>query len=275
MLHMLVFCPYSPLVWWGLKDWIGTDLQAPPTYNYQKFKTWWNKMLTRGTRDTPDSKDRVTKVIYTTGIYGKIGVIGFSTTRRCQKPSFNKARDNFPCPIMEFPIKYLGIPLALCKPSRVALQLLVDKVADALPAWKGHLMHRSSHLTLIKTTLLVMPIYTFISIHLPPWLQKVLVRISKTFLWSSGEVVQGGKCLMVWSKVARPLDLGNLGVLDLNIMGRALWLSLLWAMIAPLSFGMTLGWKAVVSLTTCQSWSRWWHLVPRSGQWLQCSLTAP
>jgi hypothetical protein len=42
------------------------------------------------------------------------------------------ARDNFPWPIVKFSIKYLGLPLALGKLPLFALQLLVDRVADAL-----------------------------------------------------------------------------------------------------------------------------------------------
>jgi hypothetical protein len=77
---------------------------------------------------------------------------------RCDKAQVQAVRDNFPCPIADFPIKYLGIPRELGKLLREALQPLVDKVADALPAWKGRLMHKSSHLTLVKTTLSTMPI---------------------------------------------------------------------------------------------------------------------
>jgi hypothetical protein len=83
-------------------------------------------------------------------------------------------------------------------------------------------MHKSGRLILVKTTLSAMPIYMAIRIHLPPCLQKALVTISKAFLWFNTDVVQGGKCVVAWSRVARPQDLGALGVLDLNLMGRAL-----------------------------------------------------
>jgi hypothetical protein len=41
---------------------------------------------------------------------------------------------------------------------------LVDKVANRLSIWKGRLMQRSSHPTLVKTTLMAIPIYTSISV---------------------------------------------------------------------------------------------------------------
>jgi hypothetical protein len=42
------------------------------------------------------------------------------------------------------------------------------------------------------------------------------------------EVVQSGKCLVAWELVQRPLPLGGLGILNLRLMGMALWLRWLW-----------------------------------------------
>jgi hypothetical protein len=39
--------------------------------------------------------------------------------------------------------------------------------------------------------------------------------------------VQGGKCLVAWSRIQRPLELGGLGILDIERMGIAL-LRLRW-----------------------------------------------
>jgi hypothetical protein len=186
-------------------------------------------------------------------------------------------------------------------------------MVDTLPAWKGPSMYRIGRLTMVKTTLLTMPIYTAISIHMPHWLQKALVRISKSFLWSGTDVVQGGKCLVAWSHVARPLDLGGLGVLDLNLMGRALrlrwlWLSrpdhlgspttsqgpappkrssrlpfaALWVAATPLSFGTTHGWKVaaspisheLVAVVAPRAWKRSVVVVLTNGTWI-CDIAGP
>jgi hypothetical protein len=92
--------------------------------------------------------------------------------------------------------------LALGKLPRMALQPLVDRAVDALPTWKGWLMHKSGRLVLVKTTMSAMPIYMAISISLPPWLPKALVKISMAFLWSGSDVVQGGKCVVACCRVA-------------------------------------------------------------------------
>jgi hypothetical protein len=101
----------------------------------------------------------------------------------------------FPCQQAAFPIKYLKIPFAITKLPRSALQPLVEKVANRLPIWKGHLLYRAGRLVLIKTTLSAISIYTLISIALPPWLYKVLRRIMIAFLWT-GPTWCRGKCLV-------------------------------------------------------------------------------
>jgi hypothetical protein len=39
----------------------------------------------------------------------------------------------FPCPVVSFPLKYLGVPLSVTKLPRSALQLLANRMADKLP----------------------------------------------------------------------------------------------------------------------------------------------
>jgi hypothetical protein len=72
----------------------------------------------------------------------------------------------FPGQLVNFPVKYLGMPLAVAKLPRAVLQPLHDSMADHLPTWKGRLLCRSGRLTLIKTTLSAMPIYTSIRLGL-------------------------------------------------------------------------------------------------------------
>jgi hypothetical protein len=82
--------------------------------------------------------------------------------------SVTAALSSFPCQRTEFPISYLGVPLSMFKLPRSSLQPIVDKMAGTLPTWKGKLLHHSGRLTVIKTTLAAIPVYTAISIELPP-----------------------------------------------------------------------------------------------------------
>jgi hypothetical protein len=111
---------------------------------------------------------------------------------------------------------------------RAALHLLVERMADRLPSWKGHLMHRNGRLVLVKTTLTAMSVYMTISLDLPAWFHKAFEKVMKGFLWSGSSVVQAGKCLVVWSWVQSVLHLGGLGVMDLRLLCRALRVHWLW-----------------------------------------------
>jgi hypothetical protein len=113
-----------------------------------------------------------------------------------------------------------------------ALQPLIDKVANHLSFWMGQLMNHSGRLALIKTTLSATSTHLAINLGLPPWFLKALEKIMKGFLWSGTDSVQGGKCLVAWGCVQRPLELGGLGILDPKLFGQALRVRWLWLQFA-------------------------------------------
>jgi hypothetical protein len=82
-------------------------------------------------------------------------------------------------------------------------------MSDKLPVWKGRLMNRTGHLTLIKTALFAIPLDTTISVELHPWLIRGMNKLMKGFLLPGTEVAQKGKSLVTWRKVQRPLELGS------------------------------------------------------------------
>jgi hypothetical protein len=120
------------------------------------------------------------------------------------------AQSIFPCHLATFPLTYLGLPLLVHQLCKTALQSLLDKMAGS---WlgKGKLLHRSGQLTLFKTTLVVIPIYTLISIKLPPWLRKAIEKIMKAFMWTGSDTVQGkvSGCLEQSAAASTAGRLGN------------------------------------------------------------------
>jgi hypothetical protein len=56
---------------------------------------------------------------------------------QCMEDLLQAAHDNFPCPNVEFPIRYLGLLLAPGKLPQLVLQPLVGRATDTLPTWKG------------------------------------------------------------------------------------------------------------------------------------------
>jgi hypothetical protein len=124
---------------------------------------------------------------------------------RCSLEQVELAINLFPCSLVQFLIKYLGAPLSITKLLKSALQLLVDKMANKLPTWKGNLMNHSGHLALIKTILSAMSVYTAIILSLPPWLLRAFKKTMRVFLWTGSETIQSEKCQLVWSRMQHPL----------------------------------------------------------------------
>lgn len=137
--------------------------------------------------------------------------------------NINLVTQSFPCQLVHFPCKYLGIPLSIYKLKKTDLQPLVDAVADRLPTWKGRLLSRVGRSTLTQVTLTAIPIYLncYRAIN-------ALNKLFKAFLWTGTKMVSTGKCLVAWSKVTRPKDLGGWGILDLTTLGYVLRLRWEW-----------------------------------------------
>jgi hypothetical protein len=72
-----------------------------------------------------------------------------------------------------------------------ALSTRVSALVDSSVSCSG-----CGRLTLIKTTLSAIPIYTAISIALPPWFLKALRKLMMAFLWTGMDMVQADKCLV-------------------------------------------------------------------------------
>jgi len=73
-----------------------------------------------------------------------------------------------------------------------------------------------------------MLIYIIMALDLPPWALKAIDKIRRGFLWKGRRDARGGHCLLAWPKVARPRNLGGLGISNLQNLGYALKLIWLW-----------------------------------------------
>jgi hypothetical protein len=73
-----------------------------------------------------------------------------------------------------------------------------------------------------------LPIHLLLAINVPKWFIKAVNKIRRGFLWKGRQNVNGGCCLVAWDKVQRPLDLGGLGISNLELMGWALQVRWLW-----------------------------------------------
>lgn len=61
--------------------------------------------------------------------------------------------DFLPCQLLDFPCKYLGVPLSLHKLTAAQIQPIIDKNADHVAGWKAHLLTKIGRKVLVQAVL--------------------------------------------------------------------------------------------------------------------------
>ena len=133
----------------------------------------------------------------------------------------------FQCTTSSFPTIYLGLPIS-DKKLRCGLLSWIEKVANKLPGWKASMMTLAGRAVLVRFILTAIPIYLLLAIKVPKWFIRTIDKIRRGFLWKGRKDINGGSCLVAWEKVMTPIDLGGLGIHNLEIMGWALQMRWFW-----------------------------------------------
>lgn len=60
------------------------------------------------------------------------------------------------------------------------------------------------------------------------WTIKAIDKLRRSFLWNNDELASGGRCLVRWANICRPLEFGGLGITDLKRKSAALRVRWLW-----------------------------------------------
>jgi hypothetical protein len=126
------------------------------------------------------------------------------------------------CQLAEFPIKYLGLQLALRPLTRAQWMPTLDGIAHIIPAWQRSMIARASRLVLIKTVTTARPVHHMLVEAAPGWLLEEAANCMRAFFWAGKKEVNGGQCLVAWDSVCKPLHLGGLGIKNLRMQGLAL-----------------------------------------------------
>jgi hypothetical protein len=150
------------------------------------------------------------------------------TPIRCSDQVVEEVQGTLGCNVVNFPCKYLGLPLSHKKLTAVDLLPLIDKIADKLPGWKAALMHPAGRNVLVKAVLTAIPIHHLMVLQCPKWVLKAIDKIRRGFLWKGRRDIRGGHCLVNWGRVCRPIELGGLGIHNLEALGWSLCMRWLW-----------------------------------------------
>ena len=132
------------------------------------------------------------------------------------------------CPITEFPIRYLGLQLALKPLTKNQWQPMLDAAIRVVPAWLRGLIGRPGRLVLVKSVLSARAVHHLIVTEAPAWLFEEFGKYLWSFFWAGKDHVNGGRCLVAWDRVCRPLEYGGLGIKNLRLQGLALRVRWQW-----------------------------------------------
>ena len=89
-------------------------------------------------------------------------------------------------------------------------------------------MTKIGRLALVKSVLSAIPVHQLLAFAPPKKTLKQLEKIERGFLWVGRAAANGGHCHVNWNRICRPIELGGLGVRDLERAGLALRLRWLW-----------------------------------------------
>jgi hypothetical protein len=132
----------------------------------------------------------------------------------------------FGCPMGNFPIKYLGVPLHYENLRREDIQPLVDKILKRIAEWRGKLLSYAARIVLVRSCLSSIPIYLLSFIKFPKWAIKLISTHMVNCLWNDNEEKYRWH-LANWESISMCKDFGGLGIpnlRDLNFCLLGSWL---------------------------------------------------
>lgn len=94
----------------------------------------------------------------------------------------NSVRNLISCDQSKLPMKYLGLPLTIRKPSISLFQQLIDSVRKRLSGWKANVLSYGGRVTLIKSVLSVLPLHCMQVFKLPKGVIREIDKIRRNFL---------------------------------------------------------------------------------------------
>ncbi|XP_059067465.1 uncharacterized protein LOC131858288 [Cryptomeria japonica] len=142
----------------------------------------------------------------------KSEVFFFNTKLSIQKEicgilNFNLA--NLPC-------KYLGLPSDKGSGSSNMWDGVVEKIKSRVAILKGKWLSFAGKATLVKSVLVVVPIYQLSCFNLPQSKKEILNRHLRSFFWQGAEEKKRIS-LMAWDKICRPKSARGIGIKDIKV----------------------------------------------------------
>jgi hypothetical protein len=104
-----------------------------------------------------------------------------ATLIRGGDPEEHRIREMLECEMACFPIRYLGLQLALRPLTKAEWQPMLDRAMHLLPAWQRGMIRKEGRLVLIKSVLSARPIHHLLVEDTPVWLMEELIKFMRAF----------------------------------------------------------------------------------------------
>lgn len=127
----------------------------------------------------------------------------------------------FTCNIGDLPMRYLGVPIDQKRILNKDRKTAENTMESKLSCWQGRLQSIGGRLILINSSLSYVPLYMISFYRLPTGVKERMDFFRRRLLWQEDQGIRKYH-LVQWPVICTPRDQEGLGVLDLDLMNKAL-----------------------------------------------------
>ncbi|XP_019175452.1 PREDICTED: uncharacterized protein LOC109170754 [Ipomoea nil] len=125
--------------------------------------------------------------------------------------------------------RYLGVPSLHGRVTCNTYAGLLDRISARLEGWKAKTLSLAGRVTLAKSVLKAIPIYTMQTAALPKGVCSEIEKRTRRFIWGRDEQSGSNKMILVaWDTITTDKTCGGLGLRKLQTMNEACMMKLCW-----------------------------------------------
>ncbi|KAJ4765712.1 RNA-directed DNA polymerase (reverse transcriptase)-related family protein [Rhynchospora pubera] len=156
---------------------------------------------------------------------------GLWFSRICDRLEITRVKTVWNAKQVEGEEMYLGMMISQAGDLKRNGRMVLDRIRNKLAGWKSHMLSQAGRLVMIKAVLMALPVYAVSLEMFPKRVIREINSLLAKFLW--GKTNQDRYLSFIaWHKVCKPLELGGLGIKDLQFFGEALFQNVVWSLMA-------------------------------------------
>lgn len=162
---------------------------------------------------------------------------------------------NFEVKTLEDSLKYLGFFL---KPNNYRIKdwhWILAKIESKLKHWSYKWLSRAGRLVLIKSVLMVVPVYWASLTWVPKGILSSIDKLCSRFLWA-GSKSKKVTSWIAWDKVARLKDWGGWGIKNLACFSQCLAAKIIWRLISTENLWTSVSKRKYIDPLSMLDWIR-------------------